>query len=111
MRKPRRRSKLTAVRSVVPKVLDELGLDEARVAYEIGQRWSEIVGDEAALHSRPMLVRRGVLEAEVDSSVWCQQLQLRRIAVVATMREVLGDQSPRDLRFRVGSLRYHVPNE
>ena len=32
MGKPRRRSKLTAVRSVVPKVLSELGLDEARAA-------------------------------------------------------------------------------
>ncbi len=89
---------------IVGRVLGDLGLDGARAAYEIAQQWPQLVGDEAALHSRPVRVRRGVLEAEVDSSVWCQQLQFRRAAIVASIAEAFGEAAPRDLRFHVGSL-------
>ena len=43
-----------------------------------------------------------VLEVTVDSSVWCQQLQMRRPELLASLREALGADAPRDLWLRVG---------
>jgi predicted nucleic acid-binding Zn ribbon protein len=82
-------------------MLDELGLGAAQRAVEIDARWGQSVGPEAARHSRPALLRNGVLEVEVDSSVWSQELGLRKPQILATLRREFGDDAPRDLRFRL----------
>ena len=87
---------------VMGRLLDELGLDDARAVFELAQRWEEAVGTDIARHCKPVGVRQGVLETTVDSSVWAQQLQLRRPEILAKLRETLGEDAPKDLRFRVG---------
>jgi len=82
-------------------VLEDLGLAAAASAFQIGERWEEAVGADVARHARPAGIRGGVLEVEVDSSVWCQQLQMNRREILAALAEVLGDDAPADLRFRV----------
>jgi predicted nucleic acid-binding Zn ribbon protein len=47
-------------------------------------------------------MRGAVLEVQVDTSVWCQQLQIRRLEILSALREKLGEDAPEDLRFRVG---------
>jgi predicted nucleic acid-binding Zn ribbon protein len=98
----RRRSKPKAIGSVVEQVLGDMGLDAAREAFRIGEIWEEVVGPEVARHCRPVAIRGRVLEAEVDSSVWCQQLQMEREQLLAALRERLGESAPSDLRLRVG---------
>jgi predicted nucleic acid-binding Zn ribbon protein len=98
----RRRGQPRQVGGVIGQVLDELGLESAASAFRIGERWSDWVGEEVARHCRPVQVRGRVLEAEVDSSVWAQQLQMRRPAILAILRRELGDEAPSELRFRVG---------
>ena len=83
-------------------VLSDLGLETAAAALRVGECWEEAVGSEIARHCRPVGLRGGVLEVTVDSSVWCQQLQLRRLEILTELRRVLGDEAPGDLRFRVG---------
>jgi predicted nucleic acid-binding Zn ribbon protein len=98
----RRRSKPKAIGPVVGQVLGDLGLDAAMSAFRIGELWEEAVGPEIARHCRPVAVRGGVLEAEVDSSVWCQQLQMERPQLLQALKDTLGDDAPADLRLRVG---------
>ena len=98
----KRRSTPRAIGQVVGEVLDELGLDGVTAAFRIGELWEEAVGREIASHCRPVAVRGSVLEAEVDSSVWCQQLQMERVQILSALREALGDDAPSDLRLRVG---------
>ena len=98
----RRQSEPRPVGGVIESVLDELGLEAAAGAFRIGEAWSDCVGPEAAQHSRPVGLRAGVIEVTVDTSVWCQQLQLRRTQILDSLRERLGDDAPKDLRFRVG---------
>jgi predicted nucleic acid-binding Zn ribbon protein len=98
----RRRSELEPLGPLVPRVLEELGFDAlARVA-RVVERWDEAVGPEIARHCRPTAIRGETLEATVDSSAWCQQLQLRRPEILAALRRVLGSEAPADLRLRVG---------
>lgn len=86
-------------------VLGDLGLEAAANALRVGERWAEAVGPEVASHARPAGMRGQVLEIEVDTSVWGQQLQLRRPEILSSLRELLGEQAPTDLRFRVGYTR------
>lgn len=92
------------VGAVVDRVLGDLGLAAVERASRVAQRWEEAAGSEAARHSRPLALRRGVLEVEVDSSVWSQELQLRREEILERLRCALGDEAPSGLHLRVGSL-------
>lgn len=95
-REPRR------VGDVVGAVLDDLGLEGASAVLRLAERWEAIVGPEIARHCQPERLVGSVLEASVDTSVWCQQLQLRRPELLAALRRELGEEAPTDLRLRVG---------
>lgn len=95
-REPRR------VGDVVGTVLDDLGLEGASALLRIAERWEAAVGPEIARHCQPERLLGTVLEATVDTSVWCQQLQLQSPAILAALRRELGPEAPTDLRLRVG---------
>ncbi len=102
MKRRDRRSQPEPLGALVPRVLKDLGLEESARALRVAERWEAVVGEEVARHSRPTGIRGGVLEVTVDSSVWCQQLQMRRPELLASLREALGADAPRDLWLRVG---------
>jgi predicted nucleic acid-binding Zn ribbon protein len=87
---------------LVPRVLGDLGYDAANALTELVERWEDAVGAEVARHARPAGLRDATLEVSVDSSVWCQQLQLRREEILAALVRELGDRAPRELWLRVG---------
>lgn len=98
----RRKGKPTQLKAALGRVMKDLGLESANTAFEIAQRWEAVVGPEVARHCRPVAMRGNVLEAVADSSVWCQQLQLQRPAILAALAREMGDRAPTDLRLRVG---------
>jgi predicted nucleic acid-binding Zn ribbon protein len=98
----RRKSEPVALGKMVHRMLGELGLDAASDLVRVADHWADFVGAEAARHSRPTALRGRVLEATVDSSAWCQDLQLRRPRILAALRQELGDDAPTDLWLRVG---------
>jgi predicted nucleic acid-binding Zn ribbon protein len=101
----RRKGRMQSVGDLVGKVLGDLGLDGVALAHRIGAHWEAIVGPQIAAHCRPLGIRGEVLELEVDSPVWSQQLQLRKPELLAKLVEHLGKDAPRELRFQVGYAR------
>jgi predicted nucleic acid-binding Zn ribbon protein len=98
----RRKGHMQSVGDLVGRVLGDLGLEGVAMAHRIGELWEEIVGPQVALHCRPKGLRGAVLEIEVDSPVWSQQLQLRKTELLERLGERLGAEAPRELRFQVG---------
>jgi predicted nucleic acid-binding Zn ribbon protein len=98
----RRKGDPELLSGLVPKVLDDLGIGGAIRVVQVAERWVEAVGPEIAAHCKPVLFKQDTLEVTVDSSVWCQQLQLQSPEILAALREVLGDRAPSGLWFRVG---------
>ena len=82
----KRKSKPRPIGDFVGGVLEDLGLGEVARAARVGEHWTEAVGTEVAAHARPQGMRGAVLEVQVDTSVWCQQLQLRRPELLAALR-------------------------
>jgi len=97
-----RKSRPEAVGPLIAQVLKDLGATDGARVLEISQRWEEAVGPEVARHCSPTGLRGSVLEASVDSSVWCQQLQLQTPAILAALRATFGEAAPSELWFRVG---------
>ncbi len=98
----RRKGTPTRMGDLVGQVLGDLGLDSVAKSHKIGLIWSDAVGVQIAAHCRPLGLRGDVLELEVDSPVWSQQLQLRKPELLAKLAEALGSDAPRELRFQVG---------
>ncbi|MEE8508763.1 MAG: DUF721 domain-containing protein [Myxococcota bacterium] len=98
----RSRGRFEPIGSLLPRVMNDLGLADTARVMQIAARWEEAVGREIAEHCRPTALRGDLLEATVDSSVWCQQLQLRVPEILEGLRRVLGEEAPSDLRMRVG---------
>ena len=98
----RRKSDPELLRGLVPQVLEDLGVGGATRVVQVAESWAEAVGPEIAAHCRPVLFKKDTLEVHVDSSVWCQQLQLKTPEILAALREVLGERAPSGLWFRVG---------
>ena len=98
-----RRSQLEPLGGLVGRVLADLGLESSARVLRIAERWEEAVGAEIARHCQPTALRGEVLEATVDSSAWCQQLQLESPAILAALRQVAPDDAPRELWLRVGA--------
>jgi predicted nucleic acid-binding Zn ribbon protein len=101
----RRRGTPTAVGDLLGQVLGELGLASVARAHEIGAIWESAVGAQVAAHCRPIGMRGDVLELEVDSPVWAQQLQLQKPELLAALERALGTGAPQELRFQVGYAR------
>jgi predicted nucleic acid-binding Zn ribbon protein len=102
VRRSKRKGQPERLGKLVPRVLKDLGLGESARALRVAECWEEAVGAEIARHSRPNALRGGVLEVTVDSSVWCQQLQLQQPQLLRALRDALGDDAPHGLWLRVG---------
>ena len=100
--KPIKRRLPERVGKLVPSVLQDLGLGESARALRIQNRWAEAVGSEVAAHCQPVALRDGILETQVDSSVWCQELRLRTPELLSALRKELGDDAPDSLWLRLG---------
>ena len=98
----RPKSRPQAVGELVNRVLSDLGASATARAVRIADRWEEAVGREIADHSQPVAIRGEVLEVSVDTSVWCQQLQLRTPEILAALRRVVGEDAPSEVWLSLG---------
>lgn len=81
------------VDGVDPSVKQRLGQIEAL------SRWADIVGDDLAAHTRPLKLSPELLTVAVPSSVWAQELTMRKLEIIEKVKPHLGEI---DIRFVVG---------
>jgi len=98
----RRRGSSESLAALLPKLLDEVGLGATAQAVHVIRAWDEALGPEFRAHCRPDGVRNGVIHARVRDSAWMQRIQLEKPRIFARLRAILGDQTPRELRLRIG---------
>jgi predicted nucleic acid-binding Zn ribbon protein len=63
--------------------------------------WAETVGEQIAAVSNPVSERGGEVLVSCADSVWAQELDLMQDQLLRRLRDRLGEQAPRSLRFRV----------
>jgi predicted nucleic acid-binding Zn ribbon protein len=63
--------------------------------------WSEVVGERIAAAASPVSERERTATVACRDSVWAQELDLMQEQLLQRLRDRLGDDAPRALRFRV----------
>ncbi len=106
MRRPRRPKLKQAARAgdLVDKLLKGLGLDERLQQYRALIIWDEVVGPQIAARTRPVRIREGVLEVNVDQPTWRQQLQLMKPKILTQLNAELGKATIKDLYLKRGKV-------
>ncbi|NYH80783.1 putative nucleic acid-binding Zn ribbon protein [Actinopolyspora biskrensis] len=61
-------------------------------------RWTELVGEEIAAHSKPVELREGVLTLQAESTAWATQLRLLQRQIVQRISDGLGQRLVRSIR-------------
>lgn len=91
---------LTSLRALLRGAARSLGVERAAYAALSEEMWPEIVGAEAAAHSRPAGLRGGVLLVEAEGGMWAQDLSAQRARFAAEINRRLGAQAVAEIRVR-----------
>ena len=104
-RVPRARMRQAAkAGDLVDKLLTGLGLDERLHQYRALVIWEDVVGPQIAARTRPVRIREGVLEVNVDQPTWMQQLQLMKPKILAQLNGELGKGTLKDIYLKRGKI-------
>ncbi len=68
--------------------------------------WPKAVGEYLAAVAVPVSERDGTVMVECANAVSAQDLDLMQESFLERLREEVGDQAPRALRFRINSARF-----
>lgn len=97
-----RRGPAESLGQLLPRMLDDLGLDAASESVRIMGAWDEAVGPELATHCRPEGLRRDEVVALVRDSAWMQRVQLESPGILERLRTLSGTSKLLRLRLRIG---------
>lgn len=92
---------------LVDKMLKGLGLNERLHQYRALIIWEEVVGPQIAARTRPVRIREGVLEVNVDQPTWMQQLQLMKPKILTQLNAEMGKATIKDLYLKRGKVNVH----
>ena len=95
---------LEGLDTLIPKVLEEVGLSTAARGVRLLRIWDDALGPELAPHCRPEGIRRGVVTASVRDSAWMQRLQMEKPGILERLRAALDSDEDLDLRLRIGPI-------
>lgn len=84
----------------IGRVLGELGFD-LEGSLRVHRAFEAALGPELAPHFELVDLRGRTLEVRASSSVWSQELAIRRAEVLARLAAALGADAPTEIRLRV----------
>ena len=83
------------------RIVRHLGGPSADVATGIFGRWSELVGDAVAAHSRPVAMKGTTLVVAVSDPAWATQLRFLEHDLIERLRTELGEDAIDTIDVRV----------
>jgi predicted nucleic acid-binding Zn ribbon protein len=96
-------SSARSVAAVLPRVLQDLRLDNKQHESQIVVLWRQIVDARVAAHAQPVGLVKGTLFVSVDSSVWLDEIvRYQRKEILERVQHALGREMVRRISFRVG---------
>ena len=84
-------------------LLRHMGSSRGETLSTVFGRWPEVVGDRIAAHTEPLAVTDGVLSIAADDPAWASEIKWQSARVAARARDVLDDDSIREIAVRVQS--------
>ncbi len=96
-----KRGEVVSLKEALADFLKERGWDKKIEGYQIIDHWEEVVGEELAQHAQPIKIEEQTLFLRVKSSVWANELNLRKGEIIEKINLKIKEPTISDLRFKV----------
>ena len=96
------KSKISPISEVLQSVFAKLEGDANPSKEGIESLWRELVGEDGLRHSRPVAIRKKVLNVLVDNSTWLQELSMRKRDILKGLKRRLGRDRISEINFKIG---------
>ena len=93
---------MSSIQEIIQNILDKLAYKDGFKKAWIEKHWPDLVGSEASRHSLPQRVERAVLFVKVDSSVWKQELFMRRRQLLEKINGSFSHVILNDVKYQIG---------
>ena len=95
---------ITPIGDIVKSVFSQLENAQVLCKEDVEKEWKNIAGDGAARHSKPETLRKGVLTVRVDSSVWMQELTMKKRNLLKGLKRAFGKDKIAEIHFKIGEI-------
>jgi hypothetical protein len=92
--------KAERVSLLLKKILGQPGFGEQITRHQAWLIWDQLVGEQIAARARPLRLRKGVLEVQVDHPVWMQQLQMMKPQILEKINANIPNAGITDIYLR-----------
>ena len=92
----------TPIGDVLKSIFEKIGKEKTISKEEIEAAWKELAGEAAFKHSRPASFRKNILTVRVDSSVWMQELSMKKRKLLKGLKRTLGKDRITEIHFKTG---------
>ncbi|MGH2568535.1 MAG: DUF721 domain-containing protein [Bacteroidota bacterium] len=75
------------------------GIRDKLQQYEAVTGWAAIVGAHIAKETEALKIEKGVLIVRVRTSVWRNELNMRKREIVSKLNQAIGSEAIKDIRF------------
>lgn len=86
--------------AALDELVDKLGIRKKLREQDVFTVWAEAVGERIAQVTTPVRIVRGTLVVSVATSVWRNELTMRKKEIVARLNEIMAEEIVRDLKFQ-----------
>ncbi len=98
-----RRRSAPSLDTLIPKVMEGLGLEQRLQQSQVFFLWPTIVGADIASHAQPVGLQKGRLIVAVDHPIWLYELsRYHKTLLLQKIQQRVGPKTVRDIVFRIG---------
>lgn len=100
--KPRKKSEIIHIRSVLPSLLKTFRPEDDMSLNRVWDLWATAVGPVVAENTRPAAFKGKLLLVNATSSSWVHQLQFLKEDLIRKVNDALGEDLVEEVRFKIG---------
>ena len=80
-------AKPEGIGGVINQVIKKLDAKTHGQREEVVRAWQDAIDHDAAVHTKPVAIKKNILTIEVDSSAWLYVLNLKKKSILASMQK------------------------
>ena len=92
------------VKDIVLAVFEQFEKQKNLSREDVEARWEEITGKGSLKHSRPVVLRKGILTVHIDSPSWMHELTIRKRSLLKQLKRVFGKDRIAEIQFKIGEI-------
>ncbi|MEI8344634.1 MAG: DUF721 domain-containing protein [Candidatus Omnitrophota bacterium] len=96
--------KVTPISEIIKNVFARIEEGKTLSKDEVEAGWRELVGVDAARHTRLLTLRKGVLSVAVDSSSWMHEMSMRKRIFLKGLKRIFGKDKISEIHFKIGEI-------